>query len=284
LETRGTAYAFVQSLVHEVSGGTVDLPCFPDVVTRVRNAMADSGSTPERAVKSVGTEPRLAAKLLETARSAAFNPSGRPLGDLRTAIARLGHQLVQGAAMAFAVQQMKDEASLRPVAEQLRELWSRSIAVASVCRVVARRTEVSPDEAFLTGLLHGIGRLYIIVRAVGSAPELCDEPKFLDLVAGWHAPIGKAVLASWGFAEEMAEAVNDQAEYGRQSGNTADLSDVLIASVILADSLGSTAPGTAAMNEASAFHSIGLSERDCATILTHAERQRCSLQDALGCN
>jgi hypothetical protein len=38
------------------------------------------------------------------------------------------------------------------------------------------------------------------------------------------------------------------------------------------------------MNGASAFQTIGLSEQDCAAILTHAERQLGSLQDALGCN
>lgn len=186
--------------------------------------------------------------------------------------------------MAFAVQQMKDEESLRPVAKQLCELWKKGVAVASICRVVARRTSVSPDLAFLTGLLHGIGRLYIIVRAVGSARELCEEPRLLDLVAGWHASIGKAVLETWGFAEEMAEAVNDQNAYERRPRNAADLSDVLIASVILADSLDAPDPRTVEMNGASAFRTIGLSEQDCAAILTHAERQLGSLQDALGCN
>ena len=284
LETRGTAYAFVRNLAREVSSGSVDLPCFPEVVIRLRNAFADSNASPERTVKIVGSDPRLAAKLLETARSAAFNPSGRRPTDLRSAVTRLGHEMVQGAAMAFAVQQMKDEESLRPVARQLSELWKKGVAVASICRVVARRTSVSPDLAFLTGLLHGIGRLYIIVRAVGSARELCEEPRLLDLAAGWHASIGKAVLESWGFAEEMAEAVNDQDAYERRPRNAADLSDVLIASVILAGSWEAPDPRTVEMNGASAFQTIGLSEQDCAAILTHAERQLGSLQDALGCN
>jgi hypothetical protein len=62
------------------------------------------------------------------------------------------------------------------------------------------------------------------------------------------------------------------------------LSDVLIASVILAGSWEAPDPRTVEMNGASAFQTIGLSEQDYAAILTHAERQLGSLQDALGCN
>src|ERR1700722_13841098 len=105
-DARGTALEFLRLLALEVSRGNVDLPCFPDVVIRIRNALADPNTTLEQTVIIVGAEPRLSAQLLQTAASAAFNPTGRPLTDLRTAITRLGHRLVESATMAFAVQQM----------------------------------------------------------------------------------------------------------------------------------------------------------------------------------
>ena len=149
----------------EVSEGSVDLPCFPDVVIRISTALADPKATTDHVVTIVGAEPRLAARLLQTANSAAFNPGGKPLTDLRSAITRLGHQMVQGTAMSYAVQQMKSEPSLRSIAQSLNELWNQSITAASISRIVAGRTKVSADEAFLTGLLHGIGDLYIMARA-----------------------------------------------------------------------------------------------------------------------
>jgi HD-like signal output (HDOD) protein len=282
---RAAALEFLRNLATEVSEDTVDLPCFPDVVIRVRNALADPDAKLEHTVTIVGAEPRLAARLLQTANSAAFNPSGRKLTDLRTAITRLGQQLVQSAAMAFAVQQMKDEASLRSIAGPLSELWKESISVASICQVVARRTKVSPDEAFLTGLLHGIGRLYIMVRSVDK-PHLFNhegDARCMDMVAGWDASIGKAVLENWGFADEMCDAVGDQTAYDRKWRREADLSDVLIASIVLADALEKPEPRTIALEGVTAFHSIGLTAQDCPLILRHAEYQLGSLQDALGC-
>src|SRR5450755_2856175 len=282
-EVRGAALQFLGQLAAEVSSGTVDLPCFPNVVLRIRNALADPKNTAEQTVKIVGAEPRLAARLLQTANSAAFNPSGKPLTELRTAITRLGHQLVQSAAMAFAVQHMKDEESLRSIAQPLSELWKESISVAAICQDVARHTKVTPDQAFLTGLLHGIGRLYIMVRAVGKADEFSHQEPFLELISGWQASIGKAVLENWGFTEEMCEAVAEQRDYEHKHKNDADLSDVLIVSIVLGEALKMSAPRVIDMEGITAFSTIGLSGKDCGTILTHAELQLGSLQDALGC-
>jgi HD-like signal output (HDOD) protein len=149
--------------------------------------------------------------------------------------------------------------------------------------VVARRTKVSPDEAFLTGLMHGIGRLYIMVRAVGRAGEFSNDASFIDLVAGWHAQIGKAVLENWGFAQQMCEAVGDQGDYSRRWKHDPDLTDILIASTVLAEAMKSPAPRSIPMEGITAFPTIGLKEADCAAIITHAEYQLGSLHDALGC-
>jgi HD-like signal output (HDOD) protein len=281
-DTRGAALQFLGRLAAEVSSGTVDLPCFPDIVIRIRNALADPKTTTAHAVIIVGAEPRLAARLLQTANSAAFNQSGKPLTDLRTAITRLGHQLVQSAAMAFAVQQMKNEQSLRSIAKPLHELWIESIAVAAICQVASKRTKISPDEAFLTGLLHGIGRLYIMVRAVGKTGELSDPDSFMEMISEWHASIGKAILENWGFAEEMCTAIGDQGERERKHKHEADLSDILIAAIVLGEALKKPAPRVIEVDDIGAFTTLGLSPEECATILAQTEKHLGALQNALG--
>src|ERR1700677_1172436 len=191
-EERGAALAFLQKLAEEVSEGSIDLPCFPDVVIRISTALADPNTTSDHVVTIVGAEPRLAARILQTANSAAFNSSGKPLADLRSAITRLGHQMVHGTAMSYAMQQMQNEASLRSIAEPLTQLWNKSIAVASISRIVAARTRLSADEAFLTGLLHGIGNLYIMARAATQAAGLGSQHAWMELISGWQASIREA--------------------------------------------------------------------------------------------
>jgi HD-like signal output (HDOD) protein len=280
-EERAAALAFLQELAAEVSEGTVDLPCFPHVVTRISTALADPNTTSEEVVTIVGTEPRLAARLLQTANSAALNQTGKPLTELRSAITRIGQHMVQSIAMSYAVQQMRNEDSLRSIAQPMVELWDKSIAVASISQLVAERTKVHTDMAFLTGLLHGIGSLYIMARATKQSADLKNQQSWMDMLDGWQASIGKAVLGSWRFAEEMCDAVGDQRDYERRRKHDAGLTDVLIVSLVLAESRRAPAPGPVEMSGVNAFASIGLSATDCQATLVRAERRIALVHDAL---
>jgi HD-like signal output (HDOD) protein len=283
LDDRTVALAFLRHLATEVSGGTVNLPSFPDVVIRIRKALSDPDARLAQTVKIIGAEPRLAARLLQAANSVAFNPTGKPVTDLKAAVTRLGYRGVQSFSMAFAVQQMRLAPALRSIAKPLNVLWEESITVASISQVIARRTPVNPDEAFLTGLLHGIGRLYIMVRAVGKSSVLQGDHAFADMIDGWHPAIGKAVLENWGFAEPMSEAVGLQGDSEHGGKAEADLTDVLIAAVALTAVLREPGPRTVDTDGIHSFRRLALTTQDCADILKHAEYQLGSLHATLGC-
>ena len=282
-DERASALEFLGNLATEVSKGTVNLPCFPDVVMRIRKALAQPEVSLTEIVKIVGTEPRLAARLLQAANSAAFNPAGKHLTDLRAAITRLGHRPVQSAAMSFAVKQLRLAPALRAISKPLNILWEQSISVAAICQVVARRTRVSPEEAFLTGLLHGIGRLYIMVRSVGKSDKLYQDPSFIDMIANWHPAIGKAVLENWGFDEHMCEALGDQDNYDRSGKNEPDLTDIIVVAVALARVLREPGPRSVETEHINSFARLHLTPQNCSEILKHAEHQLGSLHAALGC-
>jgi HD-like signal output (HDOD) protein len=282
-EERASALAFLGNLATEVSKGTVNLPCFPDVVMRIRKALSAPEVSLTEVVKIIGTEPRLAARLLQAANSAAFNPAGKHLSDLRAAITRLGHRPVQSAAMSFAVKQLRLAPALRTISKPLNFLWEQSISVAAICQVVARRTRVSPEEAFLTGLLHGIGRLYIMVRSVGKADKLYQDPRFVDMIASWHPAIGKAVLENWGFDDHMCEAVGDQDDLDRNGKHEPDLTDIIVVGVALARVLREPGPRSVETDRIKSFARLHLTAQNCAEILRHAEHQLGSLHAALGC-
>jgi HD-like signal output (HDOD) protein len=280
-QERAAALSFLQILATEVSEGRVDLPCFPGVVVRISSALADPRTTSDKVVTMVGAEPRLAARLLQTANSAAFNPGGRPLSDLRTAITRLGQQMVQSTAMSYAMQQVRNDRSLESVVEPLKELWNRSIAVASLCQLLAQRTKVPPDEAFLTGLLHGIGSLYIMVHVAGRAGA-AREGDAMGLIAGWQAAIGKAVLESWRITEPICEAVGAQGDLDRRWKHEATLADILIGGLVLADALNTPEPRTIGTQGINAFLSIGVTPSDCVALLAKAEERIRLVHEALG--
>jgi HD-like signal output (HDOD) protein len=283
-EERVGALTFLQGLAAEVSQGNVNLPCFPDVVIRIRQALEDPNTRVSQAVRIVGAEPRLAARLLQTANSAIFNPSGRPITELRTAITRLGNRVVQSSAMAFAVQQLRLTPALRSIGKPLKSLWEESVAVAAICQVAARRTEVNADEAFLAGLLHGIGRLYIMVRTASASQATRVDPSLLELIDGWHPSIGKAVLENWGFSEAMAEAVGNQHQYDYGGKSPPDHTDVLIVGVVLAQAMRDpSGVHDADIANIRSFARLALTPTECRSVLRHTEHQIGALRSALGC-
>ena len=281
--SRAKTVEFLTRVTDELSQGPLNLPCFPDIVPRIRKALGDPKCTSDDIVRIAGTEPRLAARLLQTANSAVFNPGGQPVPNLRQAVIRLGHHLVQSVTMVFAVQQMKAETSLRPVAQPLNDLWEKSVAVASICQVLAQRLRVPADKVFLAGLLHGIGYFYIMVRAAGASNGIEYDRLLTDVMSDWHPSIGRAVLEKWGFEAVMCEAVGSQNDHARKSKRAADITDVLIASVALADALLERNGDLTRCASINAFASLDLSSDDLIAILKHTEHTLGSLRDALGC-
>lgn len=230
------AFGFVQALAGELSTGKVELPSFPDIALRVRKVLADDNVTPEKIVRVIGSEPALAARVLQISNSAALNFTGKAITELRTAVARMGFNMVRSAAIAFAMSQLKKVDALKGLEKQLDELWKRSSLVATMSYVVARRlsTKVNPDTAMLAGLLHGVGHLYILTRASKHPSLFAKEAVFHSIVRDWHASIAKALLENWEMAEEIVLAVSEFEDLQRTHTGPTDLTDVLTVGNLLA--------------------------------------------------
>lgn len=229
------AFAFVQALASELSRGKIDLPSFPDIALRVRKVLADENVTQDQVTRVVGSEPALAARLMQIANSAALNFTGKPITELRTAINRMGHNMVRSAAIAFAMSQLKKVDHLKGLEQPLDDLWKSSAAVAAMSHAVARRfSKVNPDTAMLAGLLHGIGKLYILTRSSQHPRLFADPVTYNQIVRDWHSPVAKALLENWDMAEEIVNAVSDYEDMEREHSGPVDLTDVLTVGNLLA--------------------------------------------------
>jgi len=284
-ENPGThaAFEFVRALAAELSAGRVELPSFPEAVMRVRQVLGEPDSTLEKVVRVVGSEPALAARLLRIANSASLNPTGKPIKDLRSAITRMGYNMVRSASMSFAMAQIRANSKLEAVKADLNSLWERSILVAAFSFVVARNcTRINPDEAMLTGLLHGIGKLYVYTR-VADHPELFGNAATLhQIIDDWHGEIGKAILENWGFAEATVQAVADQTVWERPGIEAADLSDVIFVAVVMASFPADPVALQLALAPLPAAARLGLDEAKTAVILRDFAAEVGALQTALG--
>src|SRR5579871_2213188 len=265
------AFSFVQALATELSSGKIELPGFPHIVMRVQKVLADESSDVNRIVRVLGGEPVLAAQIVRMANSAALNPSGSHVADLRAAVTRVGLDTVRSATIAFAVRQLRDAPLLKGMEVPLGELWQRSVLVASLSCVVARRlTAINPDTALLAGLLQSIGRLYILTRA-GSHRELfADQESYQAIEQDWHLSIAAALLENWGISEEIVQAVHESENFEREGRGVLCLTDVLLVGTILAEHHQSPQLLGAHVGSSRPLQRLKLDARTCAAFIAES--------------
>ena len=277
------AFTFVQALAAELSGGKVELPGFPHIVMRVQRVLSDEKADAGKVVRVIGSEPVLATQLIRMATSAALNPAGTPVTDLRAAVTRVGVDAVRTATIAFAMRQLRDAAALRGLEMQLGVLWRRSVQVASLCFVVARRlTSVNADTALLAGLLQGIGRLYILTRASRHRSLFCDAAAYQAIEHDWHLSIAAALLENWGIADEIVQAVHESENLERESRGAPCLTDVLVVGTLLADTNGDSGTLAAQVQCAKPLQRLRLDQQACERFLAESAQEVAALRDALG--
>ncbi len=280
---RDVAFTFVQALAAELSGGKVELPGFPHIVMRVQRVLSDDKTDAARIVRVIGSEPVLATQLIRMANSAALNPGGTTVTDLRAAVTRVGVDTVRSATIAFAMRQLRDAATLRGLEMQLGVLWRHSVQVASLCFVVARRlTSVNADTALLAGLLQGIGRLYILTRASRHRSLFCDASAYQAIEHDWHLSIAAALLENWGIADEIVQAVHESENLERESRGAPGLAEVLVVGTILAEFNGDVSSLDAQIECAKPLQRLRLDRLACEQFLAESAQEVAALRDALG--
>ena len=276
-------FALVQLLADDLSKGDIELPSFPDIVLRVRQALEDENCSTEQLVQLIGAEPVLAARLLSVANSAALRPSGDPITDLNMAVNRIGRTMVRSSAMSFAMAQMQNARKLDTVKAQLNTLWEQCAHVAALCYVLTKKyTKLNPDEAMFVGLMHGIGRMYILVRAEEFPSIFSDEADMLGIMDEWDSAIGSSIIENWGFAEHISAAIGvyKDTEYVHENG--VNYSDVLIVSYILFQFVTASDDSEFVLQDVPASQHLNLTAADMMNVLTESEEQIRSLRRALG--
>ena len=202
-------FQMLEDIAKELSGEVV-FPTYFDVVLRLRKVLQDPNQSIGEIAATILIEPLISAKLLHLANSVAFNPEGREVVDLKSAIARLGINAVRTTAMSIVMSQLLRAKGMAEFAELTHSLWDHSIKSSAAARVIAKTmTRLNPEEAMLAGLIHDLGAFYMLYRAT-QYEELRHRPDTVKyLIMQWHESIGVSLLSALGIPEEIIDATAD---------------------------------------------------------------------------
>ena len=158
--------ATLDVLVADAERGDMVFPTHVDLALRVQRALDDPDCSIEQLAKLISADPMLSVRVVGVANSVSYNPSGRPIGDVRNAVSRLGFKTLSTLVTALVVRQMQEMSSSPEHRALAARLWEHTAHVAALARVIARRvTKQDPEAAFFAGIVHEVGAFYLIAQA-----------------------------------------------------------------------------------------------------------------------
>ena len=223
--------------VERISPDDLSFATSADASLRVMKAVDNPDVALDDVARIVTAEPLLSAKVVRMANSVALNPSGRAITDVKQAVMRVGLAPIRSLAMALTLDQVRHSQRMAPCRQLVNRLWERCVHVAALAYVVGRRLSSLPaDEAMLAGIVHDLGRFYLLGVAAEHHPELLkDQATLVVALDELDRTAGRRLLEALGLPPTIVDAVAQRGVFGG-SMPPQSLSDVLFLACWLAPS------------------------------------------------
>lgn len=197
-----------------------DLPPAPKVLQSLQRLLAQPEATLQQIADLIQLEPGLSARVVRMAGCMHFG-QGVKVDNAMEAIQRVGVKGVQEL-VTFAVASQLVGRPLAAYQLDAQRLWNRAVACALAAANLAERcADVSYDDAYTAGLMHGLGLIVIERHAAAQrTPRMFASAGYpMDFAPderAWlgfsHAEAGGALLELWGFSPAVVTAVRFQLE------------------------------------------------------------------------
>lgn len=179
----------------------IELPVFNPVALDLLQLLAEPDIMYFEVIRTIKQDEALSAQVLRMSNSASY--IGRiPCETIENSAIRLGTQQI--ANLAIAASHASLHSSNNPlVNEIMQDLWLHSHACALGCRSIALKTshQSFADHAYMAGLLHDIGKLYLLkaLERVSSTTSgiLFEKEAVHDIFSDLHVEFGDRIMECW---------------------------------------------------------------------------------------
>ena len=175
IQTMQDSVAAFRRTISAATVGELSFPTSLDASRRVLKAVENPDIGLSALAKIVVAEPLLSAKVIRLANSVALNPSNMVVRDVRQAVVRVGMDPIKALAMVLIMDQLRHSQRHVATRELSNRLWERSVHVAALSYVLTKKlTRLNADEVMFAGIVHDLGRFYLLSRAA-EFPALLED-------------------------------------------------------------------------------------------------------------
>lgn len=213
----------------ELVRDNLTIPTLPEIILRINKLVDDPNMGCREIGELVGEDPPLAAKVLKIANSAFYGLSGECVSTEHASTV-LGVRVLRNVVTQAAVVSQFEH--LEQGSFNLQELWLHAIHTGHVAAFLAKKstvpTELAPDEFYVCGLLHDVGKVVMLeglgpayanavqqAQGVGEPHSQAEQREYgFD-----HTAVGSIVATRWGLPDGIVGAI------GGHHGNDDALSE-----------------------------------------------------------
>ncbi len=193
-----------------------DLPTLPTVLVECNKLLEDPNVSASQLAKVIKTDQAVSSKVLKLVNSAFYGLSGK-ISTISQGIVVLGFNTVRNIILSLSVLDLlPKDADLGEF--EISDLWKHSLGCAVISKVFAQRIGVKdPEEAFIAGLLHDIGKIIIaklfqeefvtILKTTHKEKKLFLDAE-QDVLGTAHDQIGGMLAKNWQLPETLSESIS----------------------------------------------------------------------------
>lgn len=226
--------SIVDHIKDQLASGTTSVPVFHAVALKLQQVLSRPNFRVEEVNRLISADPGLVSQVLRVANSSYYAGLSK-VGTMHEAIVRLGSREVASIAM-LATQQDQYRSEDPRFNAMMQILWKHAFCCAVGSKWLAQRTgyDMMVQEAFLAGLLHDIGNLFLlkVMEQIGKVQKLpggLNQSIISEVLSSMHVEQGYQLLQAWHLPESYCAVVAGHEAEQWDQGNP------LLAMVRLAD-------------------------------------------------
>jgi putative nucleotidyltransferase with HDIG domain len=204
-----------------------DLPPLPAVVARIMESVNNPETSASDLNRLIAMDQGLSSKVLRIVNSAYYGFPKR-ISTITNAVVILGFNTVRNLVLGVSAFGLLNQKGI-PYGLNRAKFWEHSVATALAGSIMAKRRLIkmrtAPEEAFIGGLLHDIGTLFLdsyfpvqyAVAMAFAAREKKASWEAEGMVLGIdHVTVGKRIGEYWNFPPHLIAMIYGHHEPGKQ--------------------------------------------------------------------
>jgi len=202
----------------------IKLPVFDQTAMQVQDEIAKEDPDTRAIEALIVKDQALTGQVLKVANSS-FYKGLAEVTTVRNAVVRLGIKEVANM-VALVAHRGHFKAKDPKLQRRMNALWRHSVACGMGAKWLAEKGDydIPPNEAFFAGLLHDVGKLFIITvleklkkaQDIQCLPSEALTDELLDSLHGKH---GYAIMRNWNLPEKYCIIARDHHEESFDTGN-----------------------------------------------------------------